>query len=127
MAAAKLNLYLEQGSSFYRKLRFTDNATPTPAPINLTGMTFAGKIRKNISDVAEILSFTCTILNQSTNPGEMTITLTAIETAGIVLKKQTVQQRVTEPFCYDLELTYPSGTVERILEGVVNISPEVTR
>lgn len=127
MAAFKLELYIEQGANFRRKLKFSDNATPTPNAIDLTGFVFEGKLRKTIDAQASIVSFTCTVLNQITNPGEMTIELSAAQTSAIPIKAQKVQNRVTEPFAYDLEVTYPSGYKERVLEGVVNVSPEVTR
>lgn len=127
MPAAKLDLYIEQGASFRRVLKFTDNASPTPNPIDLTGYSYAGKIRKTIESTPEIVNFTCTVLDQNTNPGEMKIELSSSQTAAIPLKGQKVQERVTEPFAYDIEVTYPSGFVERVLEGVVNVSPEVTR
>ena len=127
MAAYNLNIYIEQGANFLRKLKFTDNASPTPNPIDLTGFVYEAKLRKTIDAQTAILNFTCTVLNQTTNPGEMTIELTASQTSSIPLKAQKVQQRVTEPFAYDLEVTYPSGFKERILQGVADVSPEVTR
>lgn len=126
MAAGKLDLYIEQGSTFFRKLKFTDNQ-PTPVEIDLTGYTYAGKIRKTIGDGTVLANFTCTVLNQLTNPGEMTVELTAAQTAALPLKAQKTATRVTEAFAYDVEVTYPSGVVERVLEGVCNVSPEVTR
>ena len=127
MPAAKLDIYIEQGAHFYRKLKFTDNATPTPNPMNLTGYTYRGQIRKTIADSTIVKSFTCTVLNQSTNTGEMTMELSDEDTAAIPLKAQKTTSRVTEAMAYDLEVVYPSGDVERVLEGVANISPEVTR
>jgi len=127
MAAGKLDIYIEQGANFYRKLKFTDNASPTPNPIDLTGYVYTGKLRKTIDAATSIVDFTCTVLNQGTNPGEMTIQLTNVQTSAIPMKAQKVQQRVTEPFAYDIEVQYPSTYKERVLEGVANVSPEVTR
>ena len=126
MSAGKLDIYIEQGANFYRKLKFTDNQL-VPVPIDLTGFIYTGKLRKTIDAAASILDFTCTVLNQGTNPGEMTIELTNAQTSSIAMKAQKVQSRITEPFAYDIEVQYPSGYKERVLEGVANVSPEVTR
>lgn len=126
MSAANLDILIEQGANFKRTLKFTDNQ-PTPVEINLTGYIYEAKLRKTIDAAAAILNFTCTVLNQSTNPGEMVIELTAVQTSSIPVKAQKTQIRVVEPFAYDLEVTYPSGFKERILQGVANVSPEVTR
>lgn len=127
MAAGILDILIEQGANFKRTLKFTDNATPTPNPIDLTGFTYEAKLRKTIDATTSICSFTCTVLNQGTNPGEMTIELSNTQTSAIPMKAQKVQQRTLEPFAYDLEVTYPSGFKERVLQGIANVSPEVTR
>lgn len=129
MNPGKLNLTVIQGADFTMPLKFT--APPIPPatsglPINLTGSTFRGKIKKNISDTISIVSFTFAIADQTTNEGEVTVSLTAAQTAAIVLKPQRGQERVFENFVYDIEQIYPSGKIDRILEGVVAISPEVT-
>lgn len=127
MPAANLDILIEQGANFKRTLKFTDNASPTPNQIDLTGYVYEAKLRKTIDAATAILNFTCTVLNQVTNPGEMTMELTAVQTSSIPVKAQKTQIRVVEPFAYDLEVTYPSGFKERILQGVANVSPEVTR
>jgi hypothetical protein len=126
MAAANLDILIEQGANFKRTLKFTDNQL-VPVPIDLTGYIYEAKLRKTIDAATSILNFTCIVLNQITNPGEMTMELTAVQTSSIPVKAQKVQIRTVEPFAYDLEVTYPSGFKERILQGVANVSPEVTR
>ena len=126
MPAANLDILIEQGANFKRTLKFTDNQS-TPVPIDLTGYTYEAKLRKTIDAATPILNFTCTVLNQGTNAGEMTIELSNVQTSAIPVKAQKTQVRVVEPFAYDLEVTYPSGFKERILQGVANVSPEVTR
>lgn len=130
MAAAKLDIYIEQGATF--SLTVTFRAPPVPpsltgVPINLTGYTYRGKIRKRLSDTQVIVDLTCTILDQTTNTGQVTFSLTAAQTAAIALKPQKTATRVPEPFAYDIEVVYPNSTVDRVLEGVANISPEVTK
>lgn len=124
MAAAKQQIYIEQGSSYYTKLIFRDDAN---ALIDLTGQTFRAKLKRFLSDSTELLSFTCVVLDQGTNQGEVEITLTAAQTAAIPVKAQKTAERVPEEFCYDIEQVMPSGIVNRVLEGVALVSPEVTK
>lgn len=127
MAAAVLNFNIEQGSTFFRTLTFTDNATPTPNLINLTGYTYAGKLRKTATSETVVAVITCTVLDQGTNLGKMTIQMSPTVTAAIPIKCQSKNPRTTQDFAYDIEVTYPSGKVERVLQGVFNVSPEATR
>lgn len=124
MAAAKQNIYIEQGTSYWSKLIFEDEAG---ALIDLTGQTFRSKLKRLISDTTEVLSFSCVVLDQVTNKGEVEITLTAAQTAAIPLKAQKTVERTPEEFCYDIEQVMPSGIVNRIFEGVALVSPEVTK
>jgi hypothetical protein len=52
-----------------------------------------------------------------TNAGVITLALTATETAALAAGR----------YVYDLELVSSGGQVTRLLEGVVTVSPEVTR
>jgi len=123
MSAATLDILIEEGASFSRTLIFKD---ANAALVDLTGQTFTGKIKKNVTDTDAVATFTCTVLNQVTNKGEVTIELTAAQTAAIDVQPQTVQARTIEKFCYDLQRTLVSGAIERVLQGVVNVSPSVT-
>jgi hypothetical protein len=125
MAAISYDLYIEQGATFYKKLTFKDS---TGALIDLTSFTFRGQIRKTISNATKVLDFTCTVLDQVTNKGELDMSLTATQTSEIALDAQDSPTRIPQDFCYDLEkVDNVSGFVERVLEGVCSISPEVTR
>jgi hypothetical protein len=122
MSAGKTDLYIEQGSTFKRKLVFKDGSN---VAIDLTGDVFAGQIRKSISDPTIVASFTCVLTNPTL--GEVEISLTAAETSAITLKAQSTADRQTQDFAYDIERTLVAGTKERVLEGLAKISPEVTR
>lgn len=124
MAAASLTLSIDQGATFTRKLIFKDSLG---ALINLTGQTFTGMIKKSFSDTTALATFTCTVLNQTTNLGEVTVELTSAASSAIPIKIQKPGTRTTEDFIYDIERTYSTGVVERILEGIARISPEVTK
>lgn len=111
----KLNLELKQGEDFYRLLTFKDENS---SPINLTGYTFAGQIRASYDDEL-FLSFSFTILNQTTHTGQVEMTL-----AKALSSAKTIN--VKNKYVYDVERNSGSRTV-RVLEGAITISPEVTK
>lgn len=122
MSAGKLDLSIEQGATFKRKLIFT---SATNVPIDLTGDSFAGQIRSSASNPTIIISFTCTITNPTA--GEVEITLTATETSSIPVRASTSPEKESTTYAYDIERTLAGGSKQRVLEGLANVSPEVTR
>lgn len=115
-----LDIY--QGATFELNLEIKDG---TGAAMDLTGASLAGKMRKLASDAAATASFTCTITNAAS--GLATISLTAAQTAAIVANPSVKATREITNFCYDIELTDSLSKVTRILQGVVNFWPEVTK
>lgn len=113
MAAGQLNILIEQGATFSRVLTVYSTGS---TPLNLTGKTLRGQLRKNLSDAAPAATFTFTLANQGTSPGVATWNLDATATA--LLPAQTLR--------YDVELV-DGTTVTRILEGEAFVSGEVTR
>ncbi|HND36774.1 MAG TPA: hypothetical protein PKZ49_09180 [Nitrosomonas sp.] len=119
MAAGKLNLTIEQGSTFTRLLTIKSGGTP----VNLSGYSFAGQVRRKHSDQKKLAEFTCAVGSPTSN-GQVTISLTATQTSAIPFIYD--DDGNLEVFYYDIEMTVGS-TVDRILEGTVTLSPEVTR
>lgn len=113
MAAGLLNILVEQGATFSRTLTVYSTGT---TPLNLTGKTLRGQLRKSLADAAPAGTFVFTVADQGTNPGVATWTLSATNTA--LLPAQTLR--------YDVELV-DGTTVTRILEGEAFVSGEVTR
>lgn len=123
MSAGTYTMTIEQGSSFSMQLTINDSLD---APIDLTGHVFRGQIRKTISDTVIQASFTFTLLDQITDTGKVSVTLTDAETAAIAVPAQRTVLRTTVAMSYDIESEI-AGVVYRWLEGTANISPEVTR
>lgn len=113
MAAGLLNILVEQGATFSRTLTVYSTGT---TPLNLTGKTLRGQMRKNLTDTTVAGTFTFTLANQTTSPGVATWIMAAADTA--LLTPQTLR--------YDVELV-DGTTVTRILEGEAFVSGEVTR
>lgn len=121
MAAGRYDTTIEQGATFSRQVTWQSQ---DGSAINLTGYTLSGKIRKKASDAKELISFTCTIVNASS--GIFTFSLTAAETSGLPSAYGETADKELLPCVYDIEASIGS-TVYRILEGIINISPQVTR
>lgn len=106
--ATKANLVIDQGSTFASSI---DILAENDEPVNLTGYSARGQIRKHYSS-SNSVSFTTTVSN-----GSVVISLTANQTTNMVSGR----------YVYDIELVDPANTVLRILEGIVTVTPEVTR
>lgn len=123
MNAALYNFILQQGATFSQLITWKDD---NGIGINLTGYVVSGKIKRKTSDASALLSFTTVLSNQNTNPGEFTISLTAAQTATLPTVVGPTAQKALLECVYDIEASIGS-TVYRLLEGVVSISPEVTK
>jgi len=124
MAAATLDITVEQGSTFNKTITLTDSLG---APINLTGYTARAQIRATPESATIIASFTVTVQAPPTAgildwimPAATTTTLVVDNTEASNPFKPTVRS-------YDLEIESGSGVVTRIFQGKAKIIPNVTR
>lgn len=128
MSAASLDITIEQGSTFFRTVTIKDENNQ---PVDLNGETIRGQIRAKADSTTVLATFTCTLLNQTTNMGQFTWTLSAELTAALPIGEQptptTTRTRKDNVLVYDLERVKVDTTVERIFQGAVTVSPEVTR
>ena len=112
MAAGKHNFTLEQGSTFDREITVQENSQA----LNLTGYSARMQMRSPHDSSSIALTFTAAIANPATN-GKINLGATATATAA-------VEEGI---YVYDLEIESSAGTVTRILEGTITVTPEVTR
>ena len=108
--ATKANLIIDQGSSFSTTI---DIADENDLPIDLTGYTGAGQIRKTFTSLTAV-SFAVVIAGPA---GAITLSLTSTQTSAITAGR----------YVFDVELTSSAGTVSRIVEGIATVTPQVTR
>ncbi len=108
--ATKINLIIDQGASFETTLNLTDD---NDNAVNLTGYTGAGQIRKHYTS-STATSFSVTLGGAN---GTLTIGLSANSTANLASGR----------YVYDIEVTDSSGIVSRLFEGIVTVTPQVTR
>lgn len=108
--AIKANLVVDQGSTFSATI---DVANASGAVFNLTGYTVAAQMRKNYTSNTAV-TFGAT---HGGVQGNITLTLNYTATAAI------------EPgrYLYDVEITSPGGAITRVVEGIVTVTPGMTR
>ena len=116
MTAGTHDITIEQGATFTLSLVWKD---PTDVPYDLTGYTARMQVRKAFGTADPMLSLTSTDGDIVLGGVDGTIVVTASATATAAMDGN---QGV-----YDLELVAPGGAVTRLLQGVVEISLEVTR
>jgi len=108
--AIKANLIIDQGTTYSTTIDVTDD---NDVPINLSGYTGSAQLRKHYS------SSNSTIFTVSLAPldGIVILSLTSTQTAALKAGR----------YVYDVELTNTSNVVSRIVEGIVTVTPQVTR
>ena len=110
MAAGTYNFIMEQGATFTRQLTVKENGSA----MNLTGYSVASLMRSTHDSSIVVGTFTCTISNAS--GGIISMSMTPAVTGA-------VEEGI---YVYDLEITSSSGTVTRLIQGEVTVTPEVT-
>lgn len=120
----KYDITIKQGATFRLDITIRDSNN---APINLTGHVFRGQIRPLPQSTDIEASFSFQVLDQVTDTGKVVATISAADTSAINVQDSSKPDRRITTFCYDIESEAPGGVVSRWLEGLANISPEVTR
>lgn len=113
----KYNLYVYRGATFSRVITWKDESG---ALIDLTGFTARLQMRETVESSTPFLTLTTENggITLGDTAGTITLQATADATSAIVATSGV----------YDLELVAGNGiTVTRLIEGLVFISPEVTR
>lgn len=114
MAAGYQNILLEQGSSFSTTISL---GNVTGSNFDLTNYTANSQIRKSYYSANISGSFTVTITDPVS--GQIMLQMGASESANISAGR----------YVYDVKLTSisdPNNNTVRILEGIVEVSPQVT-
>lgn len=109
--ATVANIFIDQGADYSNII--TVGASNGSA-LNLTGYTAASQIRKSYSS-STAYNFTASIFSAS--EGKVRLQLTAAASDLIPPGR----------YLYDLEITSPSGTKTRVVEGIVTVTPEITQ
>ena len=109
--ATKANLVVDQGATYSTTLTLTDE---NGDGLDLTNTTAAAQIRKSYTS----LTYTQFSTSINTASSEVLLSLTSNQTSNLVAGR----------YVYDVELTNTtSNTITRIVEGIVTVTPQVTR
>tara|TARA_Y100001937_G_scaffold84067_1_gene113742 strand:- start:998 stop:1342 length:345 start_codon:yes stop_codon:yes gene_type:complete len=112
--AAIANLIIDQGANFSSDITVKD---ANGNAFDLTGYTTEAKMAKGFASTRTRTTITSTIASDATT-GVVSLTLTAAETTAL---------DAPERYVYDVEITQTStGTVTRVIEGIISVRPNVT-
>lgn len=117
MGAELFNDTIEAGATW--RLEVLDTSPPDDEPTDLSGCTARLQLRRS-PDAADIeLELTSTPaagIQIEGVAGRITITMTAAQTAGL-----------SGIYVYAMEVEHSNGDVDRLIEGVLKVSPEIVR
>lgn len=105
-------LTVDQGTTYETYL---DLIADDGSAINIAGYTFAGSIRKSYYSANPAANLTITINNSAT--GNILISMNAATTANIRAGR----------YLYDVKMVDTTNAVTRIVEGIMTITPQVTK
>lgn len=83
------------------------------------------KLRKNIDDAAAVASFSCSVISSADGHGQAV--LAAATTGALTLDSSADGERDPTLFFYDIDVTLADGSVIRILQGTILVSPHASR
>lgn len=106
-------MYLDQGATFKNIINITDDVTN--AAVNIYGYTVTSQMRRSYYSSNVSANITCTITNASA--GEITMSMTAANTSNIKAGR----------YLFDVKARDVDNVTTRILEGIITVTPEVTR
>jgi hypothetical protein len=109
---AYVELTLDQGTTFETSLSLTNDDQTT---IDVTGYSFASQIRKSYYSTNPVANLTVTVTNAST--GNVKLSMTPANTANVKAGR----------YLYDLIMTDTGGVKTRVIEGIITVTPQVTR
>lgn len=112
--AAVANLTVDQGANFSSDVTVKDS---NGNAFDLTGYTARAKMAKGYQSTKTRTTFTCTVASDATT-GVVAMSLTAAQTTALDAPAR---------YVYDLEIEQTAtGNVTRVIEGIINVRPNVT-
>jgi hypothetical protein len=105
------NLFVDAGANYSNIITV---AASNGQPLDLTGYTVASQMRKSYQS-STAYNFTASVYNAAT--GKVRLQLSDTQSAAIPAGR----------WLYDVEITSPSGTKTRVVEGIVTVSPQITQ
>jgi len=110
--SGKLDIIIEQGGKFDRIIQIKDNDGNA---VDITGNTFAGDIRKRYGSATRAEDFNISI-TEAVN-GKISVSISSDSTAAMEAGE----------YVYDIHWTPSFTNTVRLLEGIAEVTPGVTR
>lgn len=120
MSAGIYNLYVEKGVDQTWVIKIQDSDQKA---INISGCSFRAQIRASAISPAIVITPTIIIINAT--GGEVKMTISATQSSSVPTKGVKYSELTT--YAWDLEMVDASSKVHRLLNGVAEFSPEVTK
>lgn len=111
--AAYVELFMDQGATFNNVINLTDDLTNES--LNISGYLVQSQMRRSYYSANASATISCTITNAAN--GEITLSLPATSTANIKAGR----------YLFDIQTTDRSNNVVRVLEGIMTVTPRITR
>ena len=111
--AAYVELIMDHGSTFSNIIHLSDDTTN--AYINVSGYTVSSQMRRSYYSTNVTSNIACTITDAQN--GQITMSVTSANTSLIKAGR----------YLFDVETTTSLNIVSRVLEGVITVTPSVTR
>lgn len=108
-----VELYIDAGATFNNVINLTDDVTNTP--INVANYTISSQLRRSYYSANASANLVCTITNAAN--GEITLSLSAANTANLKPGR----------YLFDVKSVDSSNTTSRVLEGIITVTPAVTK
>jgi hypothetical protein len=105
------NLYVDAGATYSNIITVTAS---NGQALDLTSYTVASQMRKSYSS-STVYAFTASVYDAVT--GKIRLQLTNTQSEAIPAGR----------WLYDVEITSPSGTKTRVVEGIVTVNPQITQ
>jgi len=115
---AREDITIYQGATYFR--RYTWKTGDPAAPVDLTGASIRMQVRTHKESATALLSV-------STDAGGITITDAANGEFAVRVEAIDTDDLEFPKGVYDIEIEMPDGTVNRLVEGAVTLSRQVTR
>jgi len=113
MATGYVELYINQGTTFNDVIYLTDDTTNTA--MNIVGYSAESQLRRSYYSDNASANIVCSVTDGQN--GEITMTVTKANTANIKAGR----------YVFDVLLTDTENATSRILEGIVTVTPGVTK
>ena len=112
MGAAYTDLYIDQGADFETNL---DLLADDGTSINISGYSFSSQIRKSYYSANATANLVIVITDAAN--GNTLVTLDSANSANIFPGR----------YVYDVRMKDSSNTITRVVEGIITVTPQVTR